>query len=135
MTPVLHRDDPSAAVEAAFTRIWRERMEGLPILHPALRVEAIGLQPWIGHWVGMLVTPWSMSVLLWPVAADAWIHVGEQERRFVTFPFGDLAFLGGEEPGLGEYQTCSLFSPMDRFMQEKGKLYTEGAARMGLGKK
>jgi tripartite-type tricarboxylate transporter receptor subunit TctC len=24
---------------------------------------------------------------------------------------------------------------MDRFMQEKGKLYTEGAARMGLGKK
>ena len=24
---------------------------------------------------------------------------------------------------------------MDRFMQEKTKLYTEGAARMGLGKK
>jgi [NiFe] hydrogenase assembly HybE family chaperone len=132
MTLVLHRDDPSAAVEAAFTRIWRERMEGLPILHPALQVEAVGLQPWNEHWVGMLVTPWSLSVLLLPLAAQAWVHVDDQQRRFVSFPFGDLAFLGGEEPGLGEYQTCSLFSPMERFASQAEARATAQASLAAL---
>jgi [NiFe] hydrogenase assembly HybE family chaperone len=115
MTSVLHREDPTALVEAAFTRIWHERMEGLPILHPALAVEAVDLQRFAGQWLGVLVTPWMMSVLLLPAEAGAWVHVRVQQRRFVKFPFGDLAFLGGDEAGLGEYQACSLFSPMDRF--------------------
>jgi [NiFe] hydrogenase assembly HybE family chaperone len=38
-----------------------------------------------------------------------------QQRRIVPFPFGSLAFLGSEALELGEYQTCSLFSPMERF--------------------
>ncbi|HET8746364.1 MAG TPA: [NiFe]-hydrogenase assembly chaperone HybE [Ramlibacter sp.] len=107
--------DPTRDVEEVFGRIWRERMAGLPILNPALAVEAVGLQRWNGHWLGLLVTPWAMSVLLLPDEPAAWVSVPPQQRRFVHFPFGALAFLGGEEPGLGEYQTCSLFSPMDAF--------------------
>jgi len=114
----MHAEDPTRIVEEVFGRIWRERMAGLPILNPALAVEAVGLQRWNGHWLGALLTPWSLGVLLLPAERAAWVSVPPQQRRFVHFPFGDLAFLGGDEPGLGEYQTCSLFSPMDAFADQ-----------------
>ena len=34
---------PATRLEAAFTRVWRTRMAGLPFLNPALRVEAVGV--------------------------------------------------------------------------------------------
>ncbi|MEJ8836038.1 [NiFe]-hydrogenase assembly chaperone HybE [Ramlibacter sp. AN1133] len=114
-----HRADPTGLVEETFERIRRERMDGLPILNPALAVEAIGLQRWNGHWLGILLTPWAMSVLLLPDDRAAWVSTLAQQRRFVQFPFGDLAFLGGDEEGLGEYQTCSLFSPMEAFATQR----------------
>jgi [NiFe] hydrogenase assembly HybE family chaperone len=128
----MNREDPTRIVEATFERIRRERMQGLPILNPALAVEAIGLRRWNGHWLGMLVTPWAMSVLLLPHDCAAWVSMPPQQRRFVTFPFGDLAFLGGDEAGLGEYQTCSLFSPMDAFATQEEARQTAQASLAAL---
>ncbi len=115
MNAGLHGQDPSARLVAAFRRIAQERMAGLPIVNPALGVEAIGFRRWSGHWLGMLVTPWSISVVLLPADDAAWQHVTPPQRRFVRFPFGDLAFLQGEEPELGAYQACSLFASMESF--------------------
>jgi [NiFe] hydrogenase assembly HybE family chaperone len=128
----MHRQDPTRSVEETFGRIWRERMAGLPILNPALRVEAVGLQRWNGHWLGVLITPWALSVLLLPEDPAAWVSMPPQQRRFVRFPFGDLAFLGGDEPGLGEYQTCSLFSPMNAFATQEEARETARASLAGL---
>ena len=128
----MNREDPTRLVEETFERIRRDRMEGLPILNPALAVEAFGLQRWNGHWLGMLVTPWAMSVLLLPADPAAWLSMPPQQRRFVKFPFGDLAFLGGDEPGLGEYQTCSLFSPMDAFATQEEARETAQASLAAL---
>lgn len=115
MSLVLHAEDPSPRLAAAFQRIARERMAGLPIMNPALIVEAIAFRPWNGQWLGALVTPWAISVVLLPLAAESWVPVAAPQRRFVRFPFGDLAFLAGEEPEVGDYQACSLFSTMDGF--------------------
>ena len=35
----------------------RERMHDVPILNPALNVEAVDFQRWQRHWLGVLVTP------------------------------------------------------------------------------
>jgi [NiFe] hydrogenase assembly HybE family chaperone len=56
-----------ARLAAAFERIHRERMAGLPILHPKLRVAAVGGRAWRGHWLGVLVTPWCMNLVLTPL--------------------------------------------------------------------
>lgn len=111
----LHAEDPAPLLEAAFRRIGEEAMAGLPILHPALAVEAIGFGRWRGDWLGVLVTPWFMNLVLVPGPGGQWQRVAPGERRFVRFPSGDYAFLGGHEPEVGEFQSCSLFSPMDRF--------------------
>lgn len=125
----IHTVDPSPLVEAAFQRIERERMAGLPILNHALRVEAVDFQPWQGHWLGMLVTPWSMAVLLLPGSEEGWETPPENRRRPVAFPAGDFNFLGGEEAEIGEYQTCPLFANMSQFPDQR---QAQATARLSL---
>ncbi len=108
------RPDPSARLEAAFTRIWKVRMEGLPFLNPALQVEAVGFRPWQGEWLGALVTPWFVNLVLMP-GEGPWTTLPEGDERIVTLPAGRFRFICGLDPELGEYHACSLFSPAQQF--------------------
>lgn len=99
-----------------FARIERERMAGLPLLHPGLRVEAIGFERACGPvedesgWLGVLVTPWFMNLLWWP---DEERHAAAPGcRRMHALGGARYAFLGVHEPALGTFEMCSLFSPM-----------------------
>lgn len=128
----IHTVSPADAVESAFSRIQQECMVDVPILNAALSVEAIDFQRWQGHWLGMVVTPWCMSLLLVPGSADNWVSTGENKRRFIKFPAGDFAFLGGHEAELDEYQSCSLFSPMGKFSTQSEATMTARASLVGL---
>jgi [NiFe] hydrogenase assembly HybE family chaperone len=128
----LHTDNPADAVEQAFFRIEREQMADVPILNPALAVEAVDFQRWQGHWLGVVITPWCMSILLLPGSSENWVPAGQNKRRFVKFPAGDFAFLGGLEAELGEYQSCALFSPMDKFTNQRDATQTARASLIGL---
>lgn len=118
MTLKIHTADPAPLLEAAFRRIETERMAGVAMLNPALHVQALGFACWRGHWLGTLITPWFMNLVLVPGREEGWQSVADGARIFRRFPAGDYAFLGGSEPELGEYQTCALFSPMDRFADQ-----------------
>ena len=128
----VHTRNPAEAVEQAFFRIQQDSMADVPILNRALSVEAIDFQRWQGHWLGIVVTPWCMSVLLVPGSTDNWVSTGENKRRFVKFPAGDFAFLGSVELELGEYQSCSLFSPMGKFSSQSEASMTARASMIGL---
>jgi len=128
----IHGDSPADAVEEAFFRIQREQMSDVPILNPALSVEAVDFQRWQGHWLGIVVTPWCMSLLLVPGGAQGWVSVGDNKRRFVRFPAGDFAFLGSAEAELGEYQSCPLFSPMERFSSQSEATLTARASLVAM---
>lgn len=118
-----HHEDPTPLVQRAFEQVHRERMADLPLNNPALRVQAVGFRRWDGHWLGVIVTPWCMSLLLVPGAGE-WQAVRELQRRFVRFPYGQLALLHGEEPQLGEFQSCALFSPMGAFASQDDAIAT-----------
>ena len=128
----IHQSSPADAVEEAFFRIQREQMADVPILNPALSVEAVDFQRWQGHWLGIVVTPWCMSMLLVPGSAENWVSTGENRRRFVKFPAGDFAFLGSAEAELGEYQSCPLFSPMGQFPSQSEATLTAKASLVAL---
>jgi len=125
-------DNPDEAVEIAFLRIHHTHMAGVPILNPALSVQAVDFQRWQGHWLGLVITPWCMSILLVPGCTENWQVVGENQRRFIKFPAGDFAFLGNSEPELGHYQSCALFSPMDKFASQREAVMTARASLIGL---
>jgi [NiFe] hydrogenase assembly HybE family chaperone len=106
---------PAAALQARFEHIQHHQMAGVPMLNPALRVQAIGFRPWAEHWLGVLVTPWFMNLVLFPRQREHWQPVGERESRHHVFPAGVFEFIGSHDAELGDYQACSLFSPMFEF--------------------
>jgi [NiFe] hydrogenase assembly HybE family chaperone len=122
---------PAPRLEAAFTRIWKTRMEGLAFLNAALRVEAVGFRPWQGEWLGALVTPWSVNLVLMP-GEGHWPALAAGGERIVALPAGRYRFIAGADAELGEYHACSLFSPALEFADHETARATAQAALAAL---
>ena len=90
-------------------------MAGLPFLNSALHVEASGFRPFCGNWLGVLITPWCMNYLMLPGADGEWQDLPESTRQRWAFPAGELNFVAANEPVLGSYQQCALFTSMQNF--------------------
>ena len=107
---VLH-GDPSEAL----ARVFREaaaRMAGFAFVNPALRVEPVGFAPWQGAWLGVMVTPWCMNLVLAPRDPASWQPLAPGAKRTYRFPAGDYEFVGAVDDAVGEYRVCSLLSPL-----------------------
>lgn len=114
-----------AALEAAFRRIERERLRGLPMLHPGLSVQAVDFEADAAAGVafGVLVTPWFMNLMRLPLRADVLLlPVGESATREIGAQRID--FIGAHEPAFGPYEACSLFSPMAAFADQAAAVAT-----------
>ena len=107
--------DPGPQLAAAFRVVHQTRMHDVPLLNAAINVEAVGFEPWDGHWLGCLVTPWFMNLILLPRVAEHWVRLRPGQKHTYTFPAGVFEFIGGREETIGEYHACSLFSPMFEF--------------------
>lgn len=112
-----------AALVDFYRRVQTERMQGIPILNPALSVEAVGFQraetpddapdteP-VAE--GVLITPWFMSLVRLPLALQP--HGNRVARKFVRdFGSEGFEFIGAHDEAVGYHETCALFSPMDGF--------------------
>ena len=116
-------------LEVTFAQIARTRMAGLPVVHPRLRVQAVGFHARsvrVGGAadepraieagaLGVLVTPWFMNLVWLPLLRqDAPRHPGRKQTRQV----GSAAFefISAWDDSLGAYEACSLFSPMFAFV-------------------
>jgi [NiFe] hydrogenase assembly HybE family chaperone len=106
---------PALALQEAFHAIHDERMRGLPFVNEALQVEAVGFREWEGRWLGILITPWFMNLVLMPHRAGQWAAVKVGDAWRYRFPAGAFEFVGGHDPAVGEFQACSLFSPVFEF--------------------
>ncbi|RLA53873.1 MAG: hypothetical protein DRQ65_05730, partial [Gammaproteobacteria bacterium] len=117
-----------AQVVSVFNTINTERMNDIPILNHKLSVSLIGLQEWNNNYLGILVTPWFMNIIMLPNQADEWSDIPELSSEKYVFPSGNYKFLMGFEPDIGKYQTCSLFSPMFEFADNQAAIETAQAA-------
>jgi len=123
--------DPSARLNASFGDA-AERMQGLAIVNPALEVEAVGFAPWQDHWLGVMVTPWFMNLVLLPRVRSRWQSIPVGGKRTLQFPAGVYEFIGAADAGVGEHQTCSLFSPMHEFENHAAARLVAQLARAAL---
>ena len=125
---LLERPSPAGALRHAFEIVHRDRMRDVPVLNPVLSVETVGFRPWREHWLGILITPWFMNLVLMPRVPAAWQPIGERETRHHVFPAGVFEFIGAREQTIGDYQACSLFSPMFEFADQREARATALAA-------
>jgi [NiFe] hydrogenase assembly HybE family chaperone len=103
--------DPSPRLNAAYRAIAK-RMEGLNFVNPAIEVEAVAFAPWESHWLGVMVTPWFINLMLLPRDPDGWTSLPQGKKMSYSFPAGDYEFISSRDDTVGEYQMCSLISPV-----------------------
>jgi [NiFe] hydrogenase assembly HybE family chaperone len=123
--------DPSPRLVNAF-RAVEIRMVGLSFVNPALAVEAVGFAPWQGHWLGVMLTPWFMNLTLAPRDVSVWQSLKQGGKRYYRFPAGDYDFIGAQDDLAGEYQLCSLFSPVLQFENQQTARLVAQLARDAL---
>lgn len=124
--------EPSARLTAGFATIRDTRMAGLPFLNPAIEVEAVAFEPWQGCWLGVMITPWFINLILAPHDPRAWSAVAAGSKRRYIFPAGPFEFIGVQDELLGEYQMCSLFSPVHEIADHATAVAIARAARAEL---
>ncbi|MES9853961.1 MAG: [NiFe]-hydrogenase assembly chaperone HybE [Candidatus Thiodiazotropha sp. L084R] len=119
-------------LEQQFREIESHRMQGLPLLNPALQVKAVGFCEWNNHCLGVLITPWFMNLMLIPHEGDSWKDRQLGEKELHHLPSGPYEFILGEEEGIGRYQMCSLFSPVFEFADQETAVETAEQVMLGL---
>ena len=103
-----------------YRRVESERMQGIPILNPALSVQALGFrladeEDAVAE--GVLITPWFMSLVRLPL--DVQDHAGRVGRkRVLAFGNERFDFIGAHDPAVGFHEACALFSPMADFRDQ-----------------
>jgi [NiFe] hydrogenase assembly HybE family chaperone len=109
---------PAEQLETVFNQVYHTRMVGLPIVNPALCIEAVGFTAYEDGWLGILITPWFMSLLFLAqgetaAALDESLQLGDTLNY--DLPSGSYEFRVSQEDTLGKYLACPLFSPMGGF--------------------
>lgn len=105
-------------LEQVFKSIQRHRMTDVPLLNPKLTVQALSFRKFQEEWVGILITPWFMNLLLMPGLSSTWRDRPAGEKINYRFPNGEFVFTIAREAQLGVYAACSLFSPMFQFSEQ-----------------
>ncbi len=122
------------ALEQRYREIAATRMAGVALCHPQLEVAAVDFAPDAdgAGALGALVTPWFMNLVWLPLPMalthdtstppPAALRVGETRRRAVGPEI--FEFIGAHEDGLGDFEACSLFSPMFEFADQAAAVET-----------
>jgi len=120
-------NEVTVRLEHCFQQIQQQRMAEVPILNPALRVQAVDFQLFQQNWLGILITPWFMNLLY---LRDDALAIGAKITH--NFPAGQFEFIVSYEQQLGFYQSCSLYSPMFDFQQQEIAVQTAQSALQAL---
>jgi len=123
-------EDRILQLVARFTHIGENAMRELPIYNHALQVDAIGFELTEAGWLGVLITPWFINVMLLPKQKqEAKMPLGEKVTHELVS--GEHEFIVGEDDELGRYDFITLASPTLRYKSHQA---ARDAAQKALGK-
>jgi [NiFe] hydrogenase assembly HybE family chaperone len=107
-----------AELVASFERIGRESMQGLPFYNEVLSVEAVGFERFGEGWLGVLITPWFMNLMLISDQPIPYAEAANGEKRSIELPGGSLTLLCGGTEDFGMFHAHSIASPMDVYKSQ-----------------
>ncbi|MFK5986587.1 MAG: [NiFe]-hydrogenase assembly chaperone HybE [Pseudomonadota bacterium] len=109
-------------LEASFNHIHLQQMQGIPILNPLIKVQALGFQEYQGRIIGIIITPWLMNVVMLPKDNEDWRQYQIGHKIPHEFPSNQYKFMVNEIEDIGYCQTYSIYSPMNEFANHEHAL-------------
>lgn len=124
---------PAPLLENTFRSIAEKQMTHLPFYLPGIPVKACGFTLFEGQWIGAMLTPWMMELMVLPGPGQEWPRRKLAERMALSLPQGDMAFRVGELTPELHYLACSLMSPLDSHLgAEQAVQLAENSVRLAL---
>lgn len=125
--------NPAPLLEAAFHAVAADGMRDLPFFHSQMPIRACGFQLFEQQWVGCMLTPWMLSLMVLPGPKQRWESRQIGEKLALALPCGNVSFTLGEIDGCGQYLACSLMSPLESSLgADQALALAENSTRMAL---
>ncbi|AHG18511.1 hydrogenase [Chania multitudinisentens RB-25] len=125
--------NPAPRLEAAFQAIAAASMRELPFFHPQMPIRACGFQLFEQQWIGCMLTPWMLSLMVLPGPQQQWAPCRVGEKLALALPCGNVNFTHGHIDDCGHYLACSLMSPLENSLgAEQAQALAENSVRMVL---
>lgn len=115
-----------------FREIGASQMRDLPIFNAALDVEAVDFQALGDEWIGVLITPWFMSVIVLPQDRTPLDIAAIGRKSQQALPAGSFDFVHGGVDRAGGYKSLPLHSPMGAFSHQQTARLEARARLIGL---
>ncbi|CNI12579.1 MULTISPECIES: hydrogenase-2 assembly chaperone [Yersinia] len=128
-----HPANPAPLLEQVFSQIAADEMCHLPFYRDHIPLRACGFQLFEQQWIGALLTPWMLSLVVLPGPQQRWDRRIVGERLMLALPCGNIGFTVSEVAGCGQYLSRSLMSPLETSLgAEQAVQLAEQSARMAL---
>ncbi|RQM50485.1 hydrogenase-2 assembly chaperone [Aeromonas caviae] len=124
--------DPAPLLVAQYERIAQQEMQALPFYHATMPIVAECVL-FEGQWLGCVLTPWMLSVVVLPGPDQLWPVRSCSDRLALQLPCGNMTFMVGALPETGQLLACSLMSPIDPHLgADEGRALVSSTLKMLL---
>lgn len=121
---MLYHDNPAPRVLAHYRRFQAQLAAQGERGRAGISVDIAGFRRHQGDWLGAVVTPWFVHLLLLPGGGTAWRDEEAGAALRVAFPAGDLEFTveQGAGPDLPAYAFATVVAPLDDLPDQEAAL-------------
>ena len=108
MTDTVFTDDPGELIAAHYAQLWEASTPPASEINPRLQVEVSAFARCQGDWLGTVIAPWAIHLILINGGGSLWGDIPAGQRRYVDLPGGTLAFVADGDPEIAAWQYASL---------------------------
>ncbi|AFJ46924.1 hydrogenase 2-specific chaperone [Shimwellia blattae DSM 4481 = NBRC 105725] len=125
--------NPGPQLAAWYQEHAAPRMADLPFYRADMPIQCCDFQRFEGQWVGTLLTPWMLELVVMPGPGQVWDERPTGEALGLAFPAGDIRFrVSSPQPDL-PLLSCSLLSPLPATLSpEQAQTIARDALRLLL---